>query len=116
MKFLLALITSLLLSATVLADDSNTTQTQISNIVWQQGVDIEKFWQRYVKANGGLTWQESTEYPDYSKVSEGDTFLVKLPQGTCLMEFFHSRWRRANDVRRWDDSVNEYGACPYVFD
>ena len=42
--------------------------------------------------------------------------MVELAQGPCLMEFFHSRWRRANDVRRWDESHNEFGGCPYVFD
>lgn len=31
------------------------------------------------------------------------------------MEFFHNRWRRANDVRRWDPLFNEHGGCPDVF-
>jgi len=32
------------------------------------------------------------------------------------MEFIHERWRRANDVRRWDDAFNDYAGCPHVFD
>lgn len=77
---------------------------------------MEAFWQAYTQRNGGLTWERSAEYPEYSKVKEHDTFLVQLPQGVCLMEFFHTRWRRANDVRRWNPAFNEYGGCPYVFD
>ncbi|MGB0495269.1 MAG: hypothetical protein ACPGJI_02850 [Kangiellaceae bacterium] len=88
--------------------------------VWNQDqkswTSIEKFWKDYVKKQGGLTWSKSKTYPEYSKVKEFDTFLVELDKGVCLMEFFHSRWRRANDVRRWDDAFNEYSACPYVFD
>jgi hypothetical protein len=83
---------------------------------WKPGADIELFWQQYTDSKGGITWPQSATYPDYEKVSEGDTFLVQLKQGPCLMEFFHSRWRRANEVRRWDDSIDSYGGCPYVFD
>ena len=83
---------------------------------WQSGVDTEVFWQQYIDAKGGLTWGRSSEYPEYEKVKEGDLFMVEVKQGPCLMEFFHNRWRRANDVRRWDDSVNQYGGCPNVFD
>ncbi len=85
-------------------------------VTWQQGTDIEAFWDRYASSNGGLTWGKTDTYPEYEKVKEGDTILIELEQGPCLMEFFHSRWRRANDVRRWDESVNAYGGCPYVFD
>jgi len=80
------------------------------------GDDVEALWAEYAKTRGGLTWGSSTEYPEYAQVKEGDTLLMRLEQGPGLMEFFHSRWRRANDVRRWHDSVNEYGGCPYVFD
>lgn len=83
---------------------------------WVPGSDIEAFWLEYSDARGGLTWGTGTEYPLYSQVEEGDTFLVQLSQGPCLMEFFHSRWRRANDVRRWDETMNDFGGCPYVFD
>ena len=33
-----------------------------------------------------------------------------------LMYFFHRRWRRANDVWRWDPSFNRYSGCATVFD
>lgn len=79
-------------------------------------VTLDQFWQNYAASKGGLTWGHGSEYPEYEKVSEFDTFLVKVPQGDCLMEFFHSRWRRANDVRRWDPFFNQYSGCPHVFD
>ena len=79
-------------------------------------LSIEDFWKEYTDARGGLTWGEGTEYPEYNKVKEFDTFLVQVKQGKCLMEFFHSRRRRANDVRRWNPAFNDYGGCPNVFD
>jgi hypothetical protein len=81
-----------------------------------QWVGIERFWVLYAERRGGLTWGRGADYPDYAKVKEGDTFVVEVAQGPCLMEFFHERWRRANDVRRWDDALNDYAGCPYVFD
>ena len=79
-------------------------------------ISIDDFWQDFARQRGGLTWGRSATYPDYDKVNEFDTFIVVLPQGDCLMEFFHSRWRRANDVRRWDEAMNDYAGCPHVFD
>ena len=79
-------------------------------------VSLSDFWSRYADTRGGYTWGHSADYPEYDKVKEFDTFLVKTAKGDCLMEFFHSRWRRANDVQRWDDAFNEYAGCPYVFD
>lgn len=76
----------------------------------------EQFWRDFTDNNGGLTWSQSREYPQYSQVKEHDTFLVELDSGICLMEFFHSRWRRANDVRRWDDKFNQYSGCAKVFE
>lgn len=76
----------------------------------------EGFWRDYAKANPkGKYWGQSSSYPEYDQVGEHDTFMVKTPQGVCLMEFFHSRWRRANDVKRWNDDLNAYSGCPYVF-
>lgn len=79
-------------------------------------MDVNTFWQQYAKSKGGLTWGVSDTYPAYSKVKEGDTLMIKVVQGECLMEFFHERWRRANDVRRWDELLNDYSGCPHVFD
>ena len=76
----------------------------------------ESFWRRYAAANEGTFWGETPDYPPYEKVSEHDTLLVDTGRGLCLMEFFHERWRRANDVRRWGPGFGEVGGCPYVFD
>lgn len=96
------------LNSFVLADEQKKSA--------EPDVDVEKVWMNYANLKGGITWGMSKEYPEYEKVKEGDTLLIQLDQGPCLMEFFHNRWRRANDVRRWDESVNAYGGCPYVFE
>jgi hypothetical protein len=79
-------------------------------------VSAEAFWRHYADRRGGLTWGSRTEYPPYSKVKEFDTMIINVPRGPCLMEFFHTRWRRANNVQRWSEKFDEYGGCPYVFD
>ena len=78
-------------------------------------VSPEAFWDHYVEGSTGKHWGSSREYPPYVEVSELDTFIVELDSGTCLMEFFHNRWRRANDVRRWDPQFNTVGGCADVF-
>ena len=113
----IALLMGLLISLnTVAVADELKIAEDKSIVVWTQGMDIEDFWSKYAASKGGLTWGKSSSYPDYDKVIEGDTLLIELKQGNCLMEFFHSRWRRANDVWRWDEMMNLYGGCPYVFD
>lgn len=82
----------------------------------QRYLTIDGFWREYANERGGLTWGEGKEYPEYSQVKEFDTFMVETEKGKCLMEFFHERWRRANDVRRWHERMNRFGGCPYVFD
>ena len=79
-------------------------------------VSLGAFWNRYAARSGGLTWGKRTGYPPYKEVNEFDTMIIELDGGSCMMMFFHTRWRRANDVRRWDDAFNEYSACPHVFD
>lgn len=74
------------------------------------------FWLAYAQRRGGLTWGRGATYPPYRDVQEGDTFLVETHLGPCLMEFFHKRWRRANDVKRWNDRFNEHAGCSVVFD
>ncbi len=86
------------------------------NKPYENWLAIESFWHAYAARSGGITWGASETYPPYNEVKEFDTLLVELEEGKCLMEFFHSRWRRANDVRRWDEKHNQYGGCPYVFD
>jgi hypothetical protein len=82
----------------------------------KQWISLEEFWRDYAKKNGGLTWGQSKTYPPYDDVTENDLFMVEIESVLCLMEFFHTRWRRANDVRRWDDKFNEYSGCKKVFD
>ena len=79
-------------------------------------VSPEEFWTRYAEQNGGLTWGTRTDYPPYAEVDELDKMIIVLDSGPCLMEFFHQRWRRAQDVRRWDPQFNELLGCPNVFD
>lgn len=118
MLFLACLLTALTTAAmehgTVKVDELNNFQ--IWNDSLEQWTDVESFWLRYADSNGGLTWGRSSEYPEYSKVKEHDTLIIELKQGPCLMEFFHKRWRRANDVRRWDKQLSDYGGCSHVFD
>ncbi len=85
----------------------------LQNTEW---VDLETFWIRYTDRRGGLTWGRRTDYPPYEQVNELDTMIIEVEGGPCLMEFFHTRWRRANDVRRWDAAFNDYAGCPKVFD
>lgn len=82
----------------------------------QEWVSLETFWLNYAERRGGLTWGRRADYPPYNDVDELDTMIIELDSGPCMMEFFHTRWRRANDVRRWDEAFNEYGGCPHVFD
>ncbi len=88
--------------------------------VWDEAKQVwaapEEFWLNFAAAGSGRFWGRSSDYPPYREVSEHDTLLVELEQGSCLMYFFHSRWRRAQDVRRWDPTFNEILGCPYVFD
>jgi len=86
----------------------------------QQWLSLEGFWDNYANNQTSVHkkkyWPASANYPKYEALNEGDTFLVQLKDSSCLMQFHHSRWRRANDVRRWDDAFNAYGACPFVFE
>ena len=82
----------------------------------QSWLTVEKFWLEYANSKDSRFWGKSKDYPEYQKVNEFDTLLIELAKGSCLMEFFHGRWRLANDVRRWNDKLNEYAGCPTVFD
>lgn len=113
---LASVFSSIFLSSIVFTSTAYAQTADVERLNWDGKENVELFWQRYIASKGGLTWGRSSEYPDYDKVKEGDTFMVELKQGSCLMEFFHGRWRRANDVWRWGEAMNEYAACPYVFD
>ena len=115
MRFLIVLITLALGASNLSFAQSDSARSSVAP-EWEEGTNIEQFWRAYADSQSGLTWEKNSQYPEYDKVREGDLFMVEVEQGICLMEFFHNRWRRANDVRRWDDSVNQYSGCPYVFD
>lgn len=78
-------------------------------------VEPVTFWESYAARRGGITFGWSFEYPAYEKANEHDTIMIQLDSGPCLMEFFHERWRRANDVHRWSPKFNEFGGCADVF-
>ena len=94
--------------------DSGTLQAW--NADKNEWTDIDSFWNNFAKTNKAKSWGITDTYPNYGEVKEFDTLVIELKQGTCLMQFYHARWRRANDVQRWHDAFNEYSACPYVFD
>ena len=89
-------------------------------MVWDDGaarwVTPQAFWVAYARTTDGKFWGHNAEYPPFREVSEHDTLLIQGKGGVCLMYFFHGRWRRAQDVRRWDPAFNDIGACPHVFD
>lgn len=120
MRLALLLFASLLSNATLAAPENGQSRTQSGLEVYSQQQQAwlkpEAFWLDYAKANPrGKYWGQSQTYPEYERVNEFDTFMVETEQGLCLMEFFHSRWRRANDVRRWNDELNAHAGCPHVF-
>ncbi len=114
------LLVSLAFAQAESPSDGEVRKSGDSFLAWDgaasEWVGPEIFWQRYADRRGGLTWGRRTEYPPYHEVNELDTMIIELDSGPCLMEFFHTRWRRANDVRRWDDAFNAYAGCPNVFD
>lgn len=88
--------------------------------VWQastgEWVTPEAFWLDYGARGNGKFWGRASDYPPYNEASEHDTLLIEVQGGPCLMYFFHERWRRAQDVKRWDPAFNEILGCPKVFD
>lgn len=103
-----------------LRDGQTRTNAQGQLQAWDKEgsrwLDISGFWKAYADRKGGYTYGPTSEYPPYDQVNELDTLLIQTAHGDCLMEFFHSRWRRANDVRRWDPAFNEHAGCARVFD
>ncbi len=73
------------------------------------------FWRAFADREEVKSWGQSREYPPYDDVRELDVFMVELDSGICLMQFYHQRWRRANDVRRWSPEFNSLEGCPDVF-
>lgn len=112
-------------SALAFADDQDLRDGQMQLLedgslrAWDAGqgtwVEPLQFWLNFAERRGGLTWGRRADYPPYDDVDEYDLLLIELDSGPCLMEFFHRRWRRAQDVRRWDERFNGYGGCADVF-
>ena len=84
--------------------------------VAEQWLMPENFWASFAARERGKNWGAGDEFPSYELVNEHDTFVIQVDEGPCLMYFFHNRWRRANDVWRWDPAFNRYGGCANVFD
>jgi hypothetical protein len=93
-----------------------SAEGKVYDMTEQKWVNPLEFWHNYAQTKGGLTWGTATRYPNYADVSEFDTLIIEVAQGPCLMEFFHSRWRRANDVQRWNPKFSEVLGCANVFD
>lgn len=87
-------------------------------IVWdsqvKKWVSPSRFWSNYTRRTRAKYWGRMKFYPPYRRVKEHDLVLIETARGTCLMEFYHRRWRRANDVWRWDKGFNQYGGCSNV--
>jgi len=102
------------------AGDGQVRQSDAGVEVWSEAdsmwVKPEVFWESYARESNGKYWGRSVDYPPYNDVSEHDTLMIQNEDGACLMYFFHSRWRRAQDVRRWDPAQNQIGGCPRVFE
>jgi hypothetical protein len=82
----------------------------------EQWLSPDNFWVSFAARERGKNWGGGRTFPPYDSVNEHDTFLLEVDEGPCLMYFFHTRWRRANDVWRWDPVFNDYGGCANVFD
>jgi hypothetical protein len=91
-------------------------EVQVWSTDAEQWLPVEDFWLAFAKGNDGKFWGRSGNYPPFGELDERDSFLVELDQGVCLMYFWHGRWRRAQDVWRWDEGFNQLLSCPYVFD
>ena len=94
----------------------NKNKSEAFDAQTKQWLSLSDFWRSYANRTGGLTYGVTKEYPPYNQTKEHDTLIIVTNKGECMMEFFHRRWRRANDVRRWDPAFNDFSGCPYVFD
>ncbi len=75
----------------------------------------DAFWDAFAGRERGRNWGRGEQFPRFRDVNEHDAFTIETEDGACLMYFFHRRWRRANDVWRWDPAFNQYSGCATVF-
>lgn len=66
---------------------------------WQSS---ESHWEHYAVRHSGNDWGGRRGFRPYDQINELTTVIFELRSSACLKEFSHSRWRRANDVRRWN--------------
>lgn len=123
MRFIATLFTAALVSTAPLAQadnhslrDNGDGTSSIFSKQQNRWMLVEDFWRQHAEQGKGKFWGQSRSYPNYDDVNEHDTLLIESEHGLCLMEFFHNRWRRANDVWRWNQQLTDYSSCPRVFD
>ncbi len=87
-------------------------------VVWDNRanswVSPRRFWANYARRKGSRYWGQSKFYPPYANTRAHDLVTITTSDGACLMEFYHGRWRRANDVWRWNRRFNNYAGCASV--
>lgn len=87
-------------------------------VVWdvqvKKWVKPGQFWANYADRKGTRNWGIATYYPPRANTRPHDVITIITEEGACLMEFYHSRWRRANDVWRWSMRFNNYAGCANV--
>ena len=87
-------------------------------VVWdnrvKRWVSPRRFWNNYAKRKGDRYWGQRRFYPSSRFVKEHDLITINTSNGSCLMEYYHGRWRRANDVWRWNRRFNQYSGCSNV--
>ena len=64
---LMLLILCLLFTYTVSATNHGGSESDVI-VIWKSGDNIEEFWMRYANSRGGLTWGQSSDYPEFSQV------------------------------------------------
>ena len=85
----------------ILALTSSEVAAQTHGQVMSADTDLEAW-----NAMGGQWQPVEAWWLAYASVSEG--------RASCI--FSHNRWRRAQDVRRWDPVFNQILVCPTVCD
>lgn len=87
-------------------------------LVWDEAAQVwlqpDLFWTQHIERSKATYWGRASAYPPYETVHEHDLIWIETAAGDCLMEFYHRRWRRANDVWRWDKRYSQYRGCATV--
>ena len=80
-------------------------------------LSVDDFFLEEIQRLNGPTYVVSNDqYPSYNSVSEWETLIDVLPDGShCPMVFFHNRWRRLADVLALSKKLRNWGGCARVF-